>query len=305
MVENKLQGVRILVTRAEDQADSFASLLRAQGATTIEKAVLSVAPATDYSDLDRALKNLEQYQWIIFASQNAVKFTVDRFHELGLINQSHDSLHKSVSSQAKHPLNKCQIASIGSATSQCLNQAGINVTFQPSTFVAENFISEFLANNNLAGQRVLWPKTNIGRRLIAEQLEAAGAVVDTALAYESGLPANQEQLASELVTLLKENCIDIITLASAQTARNLGLLIERGLQTELGCLPGDTANDHKEKLALGKEELLASVKIAAIGPITAAVADECLGRVDLVADEHTLKGLTEALLASLKFEQNH
>jgi uroporphyrinogen-III synthase len=291
-----------------------------------------VQPASDYTKLDQALKELDQYDWVIFASHNAVKFTLQRLKALGLSAQT---------------LSRCQLASIGESTSSSLKEAGLNVSFQPTTYVAESLAAELPQQTNLAGKRLLWPKTNIGRLLIAEELGAAGAKVDIALAYESGLPANKEQLAAELVSLLQDKAIDVITLASAQTARNLGLVLELGLELQLGrqlepttareseaisdsepeLLPGATANtqqplhpeaklmskgsqteaakaDHKEKLALAKEDLLASVKIAAIGPITASAAEQSLGRVDLVAKDHTLKGLA-ALLASLKFEQNH
>jgi uroporphyrinogen III methyltransferase / synthase len=287
MQDKPLQGLRVLVTRAEEQADSFATLLQEQGATTIERA---------FSKLDQALKERNQYDWIIFASHNAVKFTLQRLNALGLPPQA---------------LNCCQLASIGAATSSSLNEAGLTVAFQPTVYVAESLASELPQQTKLAGKRILWPKTNIGRLLIAEELEAAGAKVDIAIAYESGLPANKEQLGLELVGLLKDKAIDVITLASAQTARNLGLAIELGLQlhpeAELMSQGAQTAPamaDHKKKLALAKEDLLASVKIAAIGPITASAAEQSLGRVDLVAKDHTLKGLA-TLLASLKFEQNH
>ena len=297
MQEKPLQGVKVLVTRAEEQADSFADLLQELGATTLERAFLAVSPASDYSELDKAISQLNQYQWIIFASQNAVKFTLQRLKALGLPAQA---------------LSQCQLASIGPATSNCLAEVGLSVAFQPTAYVAETLVAEFQQQINLAGQRLLWPKTNIGRLLIADGLRAAGAQVDTAIAYESGLPSNKEQLARELVALLRDQAIDIITLASGQTARNLGQLLDLGLELELGAkleLGGKhgLGPDQKEKLALlkeGKEELLGSVKIAAIGPITASAAEQSLGRVDVVAAEHTLKGLTDSLLASLKFEQN-
>lgn len=332
MQDKPLQGLRVLVTRAEEQADSFATLLQEQGATTIERALLAVQPASDYTKLDQALKELSQYDWVIFASHNAVKFTLQRLKALGLSAQA---------------LSCCQLASIGAATSSSLNDAGLTVAFQPTAYVAESLAAELPQQTNLAGKRLLWPKTNIGRLLIAEELEAAGAKVDIVIAYESGLPANKEQLGVELVGLLHDKAIDVITLASAQTARNLGLVLELGLQLQMRrqmepatervteaisdinpeLLSGATAGteqplhpeaelmskrsqtetakaDHKEKLALAKEDLLASVKIAAIGPITASAAEQSLGRVDLVAKDHTLKGLA-ALLASLKFEQNH
>lgn len=291
MQDKPLQGVRVLVTRAEEQADSFADLLQERGATTIERALLAVGPASDYSELDKAINQLAQYQWIIFASQNAVKFTLQRLKALGLPAQA---------------LSQCQLASIGPATSNCLAEEGLSVAFQPTAYVAETLVAEFQQQVNLAGQRLLWPKTNIGRLLIADGLRAAGAQVDTAIAYESGLPTNKEHLGRELVALLRDQAIDIVTLASAQTARNLGQLLDLGLQLELE-VQHELGPDHKEKLALLKEEkaeLLSSVKIAAIGPITAAAAEQSLGRVDLIAEEHTLKGLTDSLLASLKFEQN-
>lgn len=303
--DKSLQGLRVLITRAEEQADSFSALLTAQGATTIEKALLAVRPASDYSKLDQALNKLNQYQWIIFASQNAVKYTLRRMQALGLPAQT---------------LSQCQLASIGPTTTHCLTEAGLAVAFQPPVYVAENLISEFPGQPNLSGQRILWPRTNIGRTLIADQLQKAGAQVDTVIAYESGLPDGKEQLAIELVTLLKDNKVDIITLASAQTARNLGILLELGLQIGLALAPESdllrepnlstnlSYGNNKENLALLQQEkakLLASVKIAAIGPVTAAAAEQCLGRIDVVSEQHTLPGLIDALLASLKFEQNH
>ena len=48
-------------------------------------------------------------------------------------------------------------------------------------------------------------------------------------------------------------------------------------------------------------ELLKDVRIACIGPVTAKTAEELLGRVpDLVADDHTIPGLVQALQSSLE-----
>jgi len=136
--------------------------------------------------------------------------------------------------------------------------------------------------------KFLWPKTNIGRTLIVDKLTAAGARVDTALAYITGLPKDHEQLAAELIAQLTAGKIDVITLASAQSAKNLTALINIGL---------------KQHPDLSLSSLLEPVKIAAIGPVTAEAARLCLGRVDIEAAQYTLVGLTESLLASLKFPQ--
>ncbi len=278
-----LGGLRVLVTRSDDQVDSYKEQLEKAGALVADLPVIGIKPASDYSSLDAALNHISNYDWIIFASQNAVNYTMARV--------KHKGLDQSCFAQTK-------IASIGPATSQLLATFGLPVAFQPSVFVAENFVSEFPGYPSLEQTRILWPKADIGRKIIAEKLEAAGAQVDTAVTYQTTMPDNAEQAAGNLVYLLEAKSIDVITLASAQTAKNLALLLDMGLQQKFASSGGVTDKDQ------AKKRLLSSVKIAAIGPITATAAEQSLGRVDIVATQHTLDGLTEALLASLKFPQN-
>ncbi len=277
----------MLVTRAEDQADNYKQQLEEAGAHVSELPVISIKPTGDYSALDAALKNISSYQWIVFASQNAVNHTMARVKHLGL---------------DRHCLRQIKIASIGPSTSDLISTYDLTVSYQPTVFVAETFVAEFPGYPKLTDIRILWPRTNIGRRLIAEQLQAAGAQVEAAIAYETGLPDNADAAAKKLVAMLEANSIDVITLASAQTAKNLAALVDLGLQQKFAT-DAERDKDGEEK-SQAKKALLADVKIAAIGPITAATAAQSLGRVDIVAAQHTLDGLTEALLASLKFPQN-
>jgi len=117
------------------------------------------------------------------------------------------------------------------------------------------------------------------------------------VAYESGLPDRAEAVGRKIVALLEANALDVITLASAQTAKNLAALIDLGLKQKFA------SAGRGEAKASYKKQLLAAVKIAVIGPITAAAAADAFGRVDILAGEHTMEGLTDALLASLKFPQ--
>ncbi|MBS1996017.1 MAG: uroporphyrinogen-III synthase [Cyanobacteria bacterium SZAS LIN-2] len=274
--DTALSGVRILVTRAreENSVQPFSELLRHRGAEVLEIPVIDIKAPDDLSQLDRGLQNIADYDWLIFASKNAVKYTLARAQALGL-------------DIAAAPL-KLQLAAVGPATAQSLKKAGLPVAFCPTTFVAEKLIDEFPGYPRLAGLKIFWPRTNIGRDLIAEKLTAAGATVDTALAYVTGLPADAAQLAGQLVDALRQGQIDVITLASAQSAKNLKELINMGLKE----VPGSHI-----------DALLAPVKIAAIGPVTGRAAIEHLGRVDVQSEQYTLSGLTESLLASLKFPQ--
>ena len=66
-----LFGKRIVVTRAQGQADALAGRLRALGAGVIEIPTIEIRPAADYGPLDRAIAELGCYDWLIFTSVSA------------------------------------------------------------------------------------------------------------------------------------------------------------------------------------------------------------------------------------------
>lgn len=264
--EKPLQGVNVLVTRAKDQAESFAVSLEALGATCLEIPVIEISEPDDWQDFDRAAAEIEKFDWLIFASQNAVERTFSRLAQLGL-------------SPGKI---KGKIAAIGPSTAEVIEQKGLSVQFQPSSFVAENLIAEMPGYPHLDGLRVFWPKTDIGRKIIIESFSRAGATVVTAVVYKTGLPQNSPALQEKLKESFAAGKVDVITLASAQSARNLATLLHGA--------------------GLDPKALDRRIKIAAIGPVTAEAARIALGRVDIEAAVHTLPGLAEALLASLKIE---
>ncbi|MCD6485833.1 MAG: uroporphyrinogen-III C-methyltransferase, partial [Syntrophobacterales bacterium] len=61
-----LFGKGIVITRPEEQSDEFVALLRDEGARVIPFPTIRIVPPEDYGDLDRAIKNIEKYHWIIF-----------------------------------------------------------------------------------------------------------------------------------------------------------------------------------------------------------------------------------------------
>lgn len=261
--------MHVLVTRAKEQSGELARLLSQTGATVSYFPVIEIADIDDkdWSDFDKKIE--EDYDWLIFASTNSVHKACGRL-------QSQSKLER---------LKKFKIAAIGPSTESKLREMGLTVHFQPSTFVAEALIEEFPGAPHLAGLRILWPKTDIGRRLIVDKLTAMGARVDTTVVYRTVLPESSKTEAAATAQALLHGQIDCLTLASAQSVRNFAQL-----------LAGFTA---ETKITL--DEILAKTKIAAIGPITAQTARQILGRVDIEAAEHTMQGLTDSLLASLKF----
>ncbi|MBC7997967.1 MAG: uroporphyrinogen-III synthase, partial [Leptolyngbya sp.] len=101
----------------------------------------------------------------------------------------------------------------------------------------------------------------------------------------------EEDIAERLTTLLRKSVIDVITLASAQSARNLRTIIASGLEKKLG--------ERKLDVPIGMDSItnaLEGVVVASIGPETSNAARKHLGRVDVEAKIFTLDGLVNAIV---------
>jgi len=68
-----LFGKNIIVTRARAQASEFSKKLASLGANPIEFPTIEVVPPDDWSELDNAISELDQYDWLIFTSVNGVR----------------------------------------------------------------------------------------------------------------------------------------------------------------------------------------------------------------------------------------
>jgi uroporphyrinogen III methyltransferase/synthase len=248
-----LFGKRVLVTRSREQAGSLSALLLEYGAEPVEVPVLEIAPPESYDPLDGAIGRLSGYDWVVFTSANGVKAFMGRLEALGLDVRA---------------LAGPRLAAIGPATAQELRGYHLKVDLVPPEYVAEEVVAALLSTG-VAGRRVLLPRADLARDLLAVELEKAGALVDNVMAYRT-VPA-----AGDLARLrerLSAGEIDVVTFTSSSTVRYL-----------LAGLGDDGAS------------LLTRPLVACIGPITAKTARELGLRVDVVAAEHTIPGLVEAL----------
>lgn len=201
----QLQGKRILVTRAKEQASVLSERLRALGAEPIELPTITIAPLEDFQLLDRAIKLLvdAQYDWIIFTSANGVRFFLERLQVLG-----HDAQR----------LSAMKLAAIGPATAEALKKRGLKVHYMPTRYLAEEIAAGI---GDVQGKSILLPRADIAPRQLAEALRAKGALVDEVVAYRT-LPADAQ--AARPKKLLNE--IDVITFTSASTVRHFAQLLD-------------------------------------------------------------------------------
>jgi uroporphyrinogen III methyltransferase/synthase len=251
-----LAGRRIVITRAPEQAPALVEQLEAQGATVKVLSAIRIAPADDYGPLDRALAGLESYDWVLFTSANGVRAFARRLWDAGVDWRA---------------LRRARVGAIGPGTARELEAWHVRPDFVPSEYVAEGLVAEI---GNVAGQRILLPRTDIARPMLAAELRLRGADVDEVVAYRTVVqPPDQAALRRALI----EERPDAITFTSSSTVRGF---VESIAAAGLGA----------------PAELLRGVAVACIGPITAETAQSCGLVPTLVAREYTLDGLIAGLI---------
>ena len=159
-----------------------------------------------------------------------------------------------------------KVAAIGEATATRLRGRGIGPDFVPSQYYAKGLV-EGLKEHDLKGSRVLLPRADIAPDTLPRGLAELEAKVDEVTAYRTATPDSSRTSAKEVL----ENGIDVATFTSSSTVTNL-----------IGLLDGGP-------------DALSGVTIACIGPVTAETAGGLGLNVDIVAREHTVPGLVDAL----------
>lgn len=270
MVElSTLEGMRVLVTRSPEQAGQLSDLLHEQRAEVVEVPVIAIGPPDSWNELDEALNHLQDYDWILFASTNAVQSVLSRLDKLG---------------KPMDELRQARLAAVGPATAGALTSQGLTIDFIPSKYVGEGIVSEFPGYPQLKGVNVLWPRTNIGRAFVAEKLREFGARVQIVQAYKTSEPENKEEIADLLAQLFSKHEVNVVALASTQSTINLFSLLSLGL---------NRAGRSSDSPTL--QQLLTNVAIASVGPETSAAVMKHFGKVTVEAEPHTMVGLVESL----------
>ncbi len=245
---------RVLVTRARGQAGHLSARLRELGAEPVELPTIEVMPPNEPELMTNAMSRLQDYDWVVFTSANGVAAFFSQLDESGLDLRA---------------LGRAQIAAIGSATAFELRDHGVKTDFVPERFIAEAVLAGLL-ERGAGSARVLLPRAEHAREVLPEGLREAGAEVDVVPAYRT-VPAEPSPLA---LARIRNGDIDIVTLTSSSTARNLTALLE------------------------GKLESLAHAHVVCIGQVTAETARQLGFRVDVVAEESSISGLIAAIVTA-------
>ena len=258
--EQPLGGRTVMITRARAQAAEFAALLESFGARVVACPTIEIVAPESYALLDEAIENLFGYDWLVFTSANAVEHFLRRLEALGREVGELDSL---------------RVCAVGEATSERLVAAHVHVDVVPQKFQAEGVfeaLETYLGGRGqFEGLNFLLPRAAVARDFLPRALEGAGARVDAVPAYRTVRPETTDRARVE--ALLVGGGVDCVTFTSSSTVHNFAQLFDtRDLRG-----------------------LLAGVRVACIGEVTAQTAAEYGLRTDIRPAESTAAALARAV----------
>jgi len=254
-----LFGKRVLVTRPREQAADLSDRLEAMGAEAIEAPMIRIVPPEDYGPLDEACARAGAFNWIIFASANAV----DAFLERLLAGP-----------QDLRALNGVKLCGVGPATAERLARHGLKVDLTPAEYRAEGVLRALSEAGDVRGLKVLLPHADIGRDLVAEELRKQGADVTAVIGYRTVAAEAEREGDPDIYRMLLEHRIDVVTFASASAVR--------GFIHALGAEPA--------------ADLLSATVVACIGPVTAEAASQFNIKTTIMPAVYTIPALVDAIV---------
>jgi uroporphyrinogen-III synthase len=199
-----LEGLRVLVTRAEDQGAGLVKTLEDLGAAVVWIPALRTEPVEPDAGARAILENLETFAWAAFSSPNAVR------HFLGILKGRGMGLPPGV-----------KVAAVGAATEKSLTNAGVPVHAVPDEATGRALAHHL--QSLVPPSRLLLPRGRKGREELPEILAAAGWDVVPIVCYDTLPAAISADAAREIASGL-----DAALFASPSAANNLWAALDGG-----------------------------------------------------------------------------
>jgi len=230
-----LAGMRVLVTRPDDQSGELAAAIEAAGGSAIRFPVIRIVARDASGDAGR----MPAPDVVIFVSRNAVLHGLDLVRDRG-----------------------AAIAAVGPATATAIEAAGVRVDILPVGAFDSEHLLETPELQDVAGKTVVIVRGESGRELLADTLAARGASVHYLPVYRrerNDLPADRiGALADDLVA----SRIDAITIMSVETLEALLALLPDDARAALEetplVAPGDRVIQTASELVPGMPAIRAA-----------------------------------------------
>ena len=253
-----LAGRRVLVTRSRDQAGELVELIEAQGAEAVEAPLIDIVAPDDYGPLDAACERAGAFDWIVFTSANGATAFMDR-----LLQGPRDV----------RALAGARLCAVGPGTASRLTRFGLKVDLVADDHTADGVVAAIKAAGSIKGKRVLFPKADIARDVLPEELREAGADVTEVIAYRTVTAESDAHLG--IYRQLLDRRIDAVTFSSASAVRAFVAIY--GAEQSV--------------------DLLNHTTVATIGPVTADAAMRYGITPQVTPGTSTMPAFVDALVA--------
>lgn len=250
-----LEGKRVVVTRSVEQARDLLARLENLGATVLLFPAVSFSEPADTAELDRAIRSLASFDWILFTSANAARFFAGRCRKLG-VEPSEEGNYL--------------CAAVGPATASAVAAEGFSVDH-----VAQEFLGSALARElsaSLGGKKILLPRSGRARPDLPAALKAVGAEVTEVVAYHTG---GVGAIDPEVKRAIRDAEVDVISFFSPSAIENMRADLGEEVLSSLGAKAALAAVGPVTAAALRSAGLPVAIEapLATAESMAAAIAD--------------------------------
>ncbi len=258
-----LDGKTIAITRSKDDATEFISLSEKNNAKPLPLPTIELVSKGE-KIVDEFLESIQAYNpdYSVFMSSKAVKLLFDTAKKVGKL----DKLQLAVANTI--------VMSVGPKTTVALENEGIKVNHQPTTYSSVGVGEEF-TKIHAVGKKVIVPRSGASTPFLKELLNKIGIDVFEIHLYDVCAFRDTTQW-NEFRELFSQNKVDGIVFTSASSVRGFFEIMLK---------------DYDESALLDN---FAKLSIVSIGPFT---SDELkkLKVKNTVAEVHTVAGAFDAL----------
>jgi len=187
VTKSSLDGLKVLVTRPEQQARSLCDSITCAGGVAIALPVLDIVPILPWHE---SALSLADQDMIIFISSNAVTHFM-----AGLPISLADNV---------------QLVAVGAGTAATMREHGLRVDIQPPPPAGSESLLTMSELNTVQDKNVLTVRGDGGRELLADTLLARGANISYQEVYRRGKPRRSKQEIKQAKTA---DCIVITSIA--------------------------------------------------------------------------------------------
>jgi len=202
-----LANMRIVVTRAEEQSGSVATMLSQLGAHVLLVPTIRIEAAELSPDNSLRISNFRDYDAIIFTSINSVKKFFPHV--------------KALQNFPERPF----VVSIGKKTAEALEEAGLAPDLISGKSNTQDLLKS-LGNSDWGGKKVLIPTGNLSSTEIADFVKSRGGIADEVVVYNT-LP--NDAIGPELRNEVASGQFDVIVFYSPSQVKNFIYIFGAGV----------------------------------------------------------------------------